>query len=80
VLQQVEGVTSVDVDQFHFKDQSPAFLATRGATSAPVQRTLRIFSARPNTIPMPPALPAELAIVEAATDDIQIVTSGGLPD
>jgi len=80
VLQQVEGVSSVDVDQFQFKDQSAAFLAARGATTDPVQRTLRIFSARPNSVPSPPALPAELAIVEVAADDIQIVTSGGLPD
>ena len=80
VLQGVEGVSSVDIDQFHFKDQSAAFLAARGATSAPVQRTLRIFSARPNSVPMPPALPAELAIVETPAEDIKIVTSGGLPD
>ena len=80
VLQGVEGVSSVDIDLFHFKDQSAAFLAARGATTAPVQRTLRIFSARPNTVPMPPALPAELAIVEVAADDIKVVTSGGLPD
>lgn len=80
VLQQVVGVTSVDVDQFQFKDQSAAHLAARGATSAPVQRMLRIFSARPNTVPIPPALPAELAIVESSSEDIQIVTSGGLPD
>jgi hypothetical protein len=45
-----------------------------------VQRTLRIFSARPNSVPTPPALPAELAIVETPVDDIQIVTSGGLQD
>ena len=80
VLQQVEGVISVDVDLFHFKDQSAAFLAARGATTAPVQRTLRIFSARPNTVPMPPALPAELAVIEIPKQDVQIVTSGGLPD
>jgi hypothetical protein len=80
VLQQVEGVSSVDIDQFQFKDQSAAFLSARGATSASVQRTLRIFSARPNSVPTPPALPAELAIVETPVGDIQIVTSGGLPD
>jgi hypothetical protein len=80
VLQGVEGVSSVDIDQFQFKDQSAAFLAARGATADPVQRTLRIFSARPNTVPMPPALPAELATVESPADDIKIVTSGGLPD
>lgn len=80
VLQLVDGVISVDIDLFHFKDQSAAFLATRGATPAPVQRTLRIFSARPNIVPMPPALPAELAVIEIPKQDVQIVTSGGLPD
>ncbi|HEY5913092.1 MAG TPA: baseplate J/gp47 family protein, partial [Verrucomicrobiae bacterium] len=80
VLQQVEGVKSVDIDLFHFKDRSPGFLAARGATLDPVQRTLRILSARPNSIPSPPALPGELAVVEVPAEDIQIVTSGGLPD
>jgi hypothetical protein len=80
VLQQVNGVSFVDIDLFHFKDQSATFLATRGATVDPVQRSLRIFSARPNSIPWPPALPAELAMVEVPAEDIQIVTSGGLPD
>jgi uncharacterized phage protein gp47/JayE len=80
VLQQVDGVSFVDIDLFHFKDQSAGFLAARGATLAPVQRSLRIFSARPNSIPWPPALPAELAVVEVSAEDVQIVTSGGLPD
>jgi hypothetical protein len=80
VLQRVEGVGSVDIDLFHFKDQSAGFLAARGATTAPVQRSLRIFSARPNSIPSPPMLPAELAVVETPAEDVQIITSGGLPD
>ena len=80
VLQQVEGVRFVDIDVFHFKDQSAGFLSARGATLDPVQRSLRIFSARPNSIPWPPALPAELPVVEVAAEDIQIVASGGLPD
>jgi uncharacterized phage protein gp47/JayE len=80
VLQQVDGVSSVDIDLFHFKDQSAAFLAARGATLDPVQRRLRIFAARPNSIPLPPALPAELAAIETPAEDIQIVRSGGLPD
>jgi hypothetical protein len=80
VLHQVDGVSFVDIDVFHFKDQSAGFLAARGATPAPVQRSLRIFSARPNSIPWPPALPAELAVVEVLAEDVQIVTSGGLPD
>jgi hypothetical protein len=80
VLQQVEGIGSVDIDMFHFKNQSAGFLAARGATADPVQRRLRIFTARPNSIPWPPALPAELAAVETPAEDIQIITSGGLPD
>jgi hypothetical protein len=80
VLQQVEGVDSVDIDLFHFKNQSAEFLAARGATVDPVQRSLRIFSARPSSIPSPPMLPAELAVVETPTEDIGIVPSGGLPD
>jgi hypothetical protein len=80
VLQQVEGVDSVDIDLFHFKNQSAGFLAARGATVDPVQRSLRIFSARPNSIPSPPVLPAELAVVETRTEDIEIMPSGGLPD
>jgi Baseplate J-like protein len=80
VLQEVEGVGSVDIDLFQFKNQSAAFLAARGATADPVQRTLRIFSARPNSTPSPPVLPAELAAVETPAEDVQIITSGGLPD
>jgi hypothetical protein len=80
VLQQVDGVSFVDIDLFHFKDQSAGFLAARGSTTDPVQRSLRIFSARTNSIPWPPALPAELAVVEVPAEDVQIVTSGGLPD
>jgi hypothetical protein len=80
VLQRVEGVGSVDIDLFHFKEQSADFLAARGATTEPVQRSLRIFSARPNSIPSPPVLPAELAVVETPAEDVQIITSGGLPD
>src|SRR5206468_7540001 len=55
VLQEVPGVDSVDIDEFQFKDQTAAFLIDRGATADPIQRTLRIFSARPNPAPPPPA-------------------------
>jgi uncharacterized phage protein gp47/JayE len=79
VLQQVPGVESVDIDLFQFKDQTPALLASRGATSDPVQRSLRIFAARPDAS-SPAVLPAELAVVESAADDIQLTTSGGLPE
>jgi predicted phage baseplate assembly protein len=79
VLQAVPGVGSVDIDLFHFKNLAAAFLAERGASADPVQRSLRIFAARPNTVPWPPALAGELAVVEAA-QDIGIATAGGLPD
>jgi hypothetical protein len=79
VLQQVAGVVAVDVDLLQFKDQSPAFLIARGATTDPVQRSLRVFAARPNAAPPPSVLPAELAVVEAPAEDIRIITAGGLP-
>ena len=74
VLQEVGGVASVDIDIFHFKNQSAGFLAARGATADPVQRRLRIFPARPNSIPWPPALPAEVAAVETPSEDIEIIS------
>ncbi|MGH7516516.1 MAG: putative baseplate assembly protein [Gemmatimonadales bacterium] len=80
ILQQVPGVESVDIDLFQFKDRTPAFLISRGATADPLQRSLRVFAARPNPRPRPPAvLPAELAVIETAADDVQITPSGGLP-
>jgi len=80
VLQEVEGVDSLDIDLFHFKNQSAGFLAERGATVEPVQRSLRVFSARPNSMPSPPVLPAELASVETPAEDVKVIPSGGLPD
>jgi hypothetical protein len=73
-------VVAVDVDLFHFKDRSAAFLAERGASTDPVQRSLRIFSARPNPAGMPLVLPAEMASIEIAEDDLQLLTAGGLPE
>jgi hypothetical protein len=63
----------------HFKDPTPAFLAARGATSDPVQRSLRIFAARPGPVP-PAVLPAELAVVQTPPADVVLTTSGGLPE
>ncbi len=79
-LQQVDGVDSVDIDRFQFKNQTAAFLAGRGATTDPVQRRLPIFAALPNPAVTPPVLPAELAVLEIPATDAQIITSGGLPD
>lgn len=80
ILQHVEGVVAVDVDLFHFKDRSPAFLAVRGASGDAVQRSLRIFPARPSGVPFPPVLPAEMAGIESPADDLRLATTGGLPD
>jgi hypothetical protein len=80
VLQHVSGVESVDVDLFQFKDRSTAFLIARGATTDPVQRSLRIFAARPNAVPPPSVLPAELAFVETPSEHVRIITAGGLPE
>ncbi|HXB69529.1 MAG TPA: baseplate J/gp47 family protein [Candidatus Acidoferrales bacterium] len=81
VLQEAPGVDSVDINLFQFKNRTPAFLTSRGATADPVQRSLRIFAALPNPGPPPPAvLPAEIAFLETPAEDIQIVTAGGLPE
>lgn len=80
VLQGVEGVDSVDIDRLHFRNQNLLFLLSRGATLAPVQRSLRVHGARPNPSPPPLVIPAELAFIESPADDIQLLTDGGLPD
>jgi uncharacterized phage protein gp47/JayE len=56
VLQDVGGVTAVDVDCLQFKNRDPAFLASRGATADALQPHLRVFS-------------AELARIEQPVDD-----------
>jgi hypothetical protein len=80
VLQQVDGVQSVDIDRLHFKDQSPSHLLARGATFDAVQRRLVIFAARPAPAPPPLVRPAEQAWVEVPANDLTIQTVGGLPD
>jgi hypothetical protein len=79
VLQGVPGVVWVKATLFHFKDQSPAFLASRGADDRPVQEHLRIYPARPIPGPADTVLPAEQAWIEAPTHDVTLLTSGGLP-
>jgi hypothetical protein len=44
-----------------------------------VQRSLRIFAARPGPVP-PAVLPAELAVVQTPPADVVLTTSGGLPE
>ncbi len=79
VLQEVPGVVWVKITLLHFKDQSPAFLASRGADDRPVQEHLRIYPAL--VVPGPPdiVLPAEQAWIEAPTHDVTLLSSGGLP-
>jgi hypothetical protein len=73
VLQQVEGVLSVDVTLFQFKD--PA----RRVSPDPVQPFLRIFAARSDAGPPPVVRPAEQAQLEDPARDLTLVVSGGLP-
>jgi hypothetical protein len=85
VLQDVAGVIAVDVDQLMFKQQAGMtaaqfdhFLAGRGVARLPdgtpeaVQGHLRILPARPD--PESPAIasPAEIAVIESATQDVWI--------
>ena len=93
ILQSVEGVIAVDIDRFMFKQQTDItniefneFLDDRGVsrsidnTPRPVQNHLWIFSARPNTASKNPLVfPAEQASVESPSQDITILTMGGLP-
>lgn len=83
VLQSVEGVVSVDIDRLQFKQQTPDYLTARGATADPVQGHLRIYPARtlppPHALPYAIVLPAEQACIEVPTQDITLLTSGGLP-
>jgi hypothetical protein len=78
ILQGVAGIVAVDIDLFHFKDRSAAHLAERGADTTPVQPHLRIYPARPNPGASPVVIPAEQAWIEAPSQDIVLVTSGGL--
>ncbi len=79
VLQDTHGVLWVDVDLFHFKDRSPAHLEERRADEAPLQQHVRIYPARPHPNPPPLVLPGEQAEIEVPSQDIGLVTSGGLP-
>jgi len=91
VLQATTGVDGVDLDALHFRDApgwSPAELAARGATGAPDQKHLRIFTARPadqaKADPVAKALvdsgvevvPAELATL--ADVDLDLSAGGGI--
>jgi predicted phage baseplate assembly protein len=82
VLQGVTGVMAADVTAFGFKNNSLAFLLSRGVTRlpdgrvAPVQDFLRIFAARPNDAQRGRVLPAEIAVVETPTQDVIITAEG----
>ena len=77
ILQSVDGVEYVDIDRLHFKDRSPANLTARGADLRPVQDHLRFFAARLVAGAMKGA---EQAWIEAATQDVTLLGSGGLTD
>ena len=81
-LQEVPGVVSVDVDLLTYKD--PAELRRRGGTfladgsPAPVQPTLRFDRAQPHPSRRGWVLPAEIAYLEAPTQDATVTATGGL--
>jgi hypothetical protein len=85
VLQDVEGVSFVDVNRLQFKKPAGMsdlaflfYLFSRGAEFLPgglpnpVQPRLRIFPARPDRTTAGRVLPAELAYVEAVSTDVSI--------
>jgi hypothetical protein len=78
VLQDVTGVSYVDIDRLHFKGYetwTAEQLTLRGATTAPVQGHLRFFAARPDGSQV---LPAEQAFVQNEAQDVQLTAEGGL--
>jgi hypothetical protein len=78
ILQEVEGVESVDIKHFHFKYQLSVNLMARGACSKTVQPYLSIFAARPGSDISQPPLAAEQAWIEHPDRDVVISSSGGL--
>ncbi len=79
LIQDVEGVVYGDIDVLHFKQptgmSNPQFLSyilARGATFAPVQNHVRVFSARPDPMQTGRVFPAELAALESPTQDVTI--------
>jgi hypothetical protein len=94
ILQNVAGVDSVDIDRFMFKHKADVtdtvfddFLDDRGitrladGTPRPVQNHLWILAARPNRVSKEPAVfAAEQAAIESPSQDVTIITKGGLPE
>ena len=89
-LQDVAGVVAVDVDELMFKQQAGMtaaqfddVLTDRGVTRLPdgtpqtVQGHLSILAARTDPDILGVVLPAELAVVESRTQDVQITLSAG---
>jgi hypothetical protein len=93
ILQNVAGVDSVDIDRFMFKHKADVtdtdfddFLDERGITRLAdgtpnvVQNHLWILPAHPNAVSKAPAVfAAEQAAIESPSQDVTIITKGGLP-
>ncbi len=94
ILQNVPGVVSVDIDMFMFKQKANVtdvefndFLNVRGIKKLSdgmpklVQNHLWALPARPNMgSNCPIVLPAELVSIESPSQDVIIITKGGLPE
>lgn len=76
-LQDVDGVVSVNIADLNFKNQDPLFRKAHGADASKLQAHLFMLPARPGTLPGT-VLPAELAWVEIASQDIIVTASGGV--
>ena len=76
VLQDVDGVVAVNIADLNFKNQDPLFRKAHGADASKPQAHLFMLPARPGTAPGT-VLPAELAWIEIASQDIIVNASGG---
>jgi hypothetical protein len=77
VLQNVDGVTAVDITDLNLKSQDPVFRKAHGADNRKPQPHLFMLGARPGSGSGDTVLPAELAWVDVPTIDLLLRTTGG---
>ncbi len=80
-LQGVEGVAGVDIDEFQPKrpaDRERPNVDRLDGSPAPLQPHIRIYPARPDPDRAGVVLPAELAVVEDPSGDLEIFPAAGV--
>jgi hypothetical protein len=79
VLQEVDGVLSVDIDSLDLKSSDAGFRAAHGLddTLPQPQPRLLMLPARPGGA-VGQLLAAELAVVESPAQDVLLTASGGI--